>query len=97
MIWAVVAPAISADVTNPRRKLGFDAQSCSEGPFEQSRSSSTGKAGLRRDLRLLGTRRATEHLRKLLSRMVFEKRDAPFRNVQATEPTNPLENVRLRE
>jgi hypothetical protein len=54
---------------------GFDAQSCSEGPFEQSRSSSAGKAGLRRDLRLLETRRATEHLRKLQSRMVFEKRE----------------------
>jgi hypothetical protein len=77
--------------------VGFDAQSCSEGPFEQSRSSSAGKAGLRRDLRLLETRRTTEHLRKLQSRMVFEKRDAPFCHVQATEPPDPLENGRLRE
>ena len=76
---------------------GFDAQSCSEGPFEQSRSSSAGKAGLRRDLRLLETRRATEHLRKLQSRMVFEKRDAPFRHVQATERVDLLENGHLRE
>jgi hypothetical protein len=52
------------------------------------------KPGLRRDLRLLETRRATEHLRKLQSRMVFEKRDAPFRHVQATEPTNPSRTVK---
>jgi hypothetical protein len=81
---------------NARHDKGFDAQSCSEGPLEQSRSSAR-KAGLRRDLRLLETRRATEHLRKLQSRMVFEKRDVPFRHVQATEQTNPLENGRLRE
>jgi hypothetical protein len=94
-----MARMIASFSSSPRRRytLGFDAQSCSEGPFEQSRSSSAGKAGLRRDLRLLETRRATEHLRKLQSRMVFEKRDAPFRHVQATEPTDPLENVRLRE
>jgi hypothetical protein len=90
---------IPADLRGLRDRalLGFDAQLWREGPFEQSRSSSAGKAGLRRDLRLLETRRATEHLRKLQSRMVFEKRDAPFRHVQATEPTDPLENGRLRE
>jgi hypothetical protein len=37
----------------------------------------------------------TEHLKKLQSRTVFEKRDAPFRHVQATEPVDPLENDRL--